>query len=131
MKTMTLFLLMAIGGVCQAQEKSNQSALRIFKEAEGPWSKVYVDTIKTVYDTIPVIMLVSDSATMDGVVKMIEGYEVRRSYCCDDRRVFRSGYAQTLDYRPVPWYEHHAYLDYRKKAISKTLHVWQAVAKPK
>ena len=87
------------------------------------------------YDTIPVIMLVCDTApsmypgigiiiTDEGYsnkVYWIRGYEVRTVHCCVNGNTSNLAY-----YQPENYYLHHKYLNSNKEALKPSVVVWMA-----
>lgn len=69
-------------------------------------------------DTIPVIMLMSDTSKLISV-NYIRGYEVREKKCCVDGNT-----SMYTVYQPVPYYIHLNYLDKYKCPIPDSWIIW-------
>jgi hypothetical protein len=98
---------------CQAQIKLT-----------NPIGIINTDTT-TVYDTIKVVMLVSDTSSFknDNSCFWVNGYEVRIKKCC-----INGNTGEYSIYQPIPYYEHVKYLFNREIGFRKLV-VWQAVSK--
>ena len=75
-----------------------------------------------VSDTIPVVMILSDTS---GIVKKCNGYEVRLKKCCVNG--YSGNYAV---YQPIPYYEHVKYLNGFEKELPKYVEVWMSKSQP-
>lgn len=110
-----LFLLIA-GMLCKAQ----------------PHILPKIDTINKQYDTIPVVMLISDTSYLGfnntryyDVINWHFGYEVYKRQCIEPYIM--------QDYEPsnclIDVWKHYKYLNFEKQDIDKNILIWMSVKK--
>ncbi len=115
--------------------------LNIYSIDTASWQTAGDRFEEEVLDTIPVLLLVGDTAryvrsyfSNSGLwmkpdttyysnheVGWWKGYNVRQKFCC-----INGNTGMTLVYQPIPYYEHRYYLDEKKKRLSPNIVVFQA-----
>ena len=87
-------------------------------------AQTYIKDKLPVFDTIKVLLLISDTVSNNRNSWHESGYEVRYKYCCINGNTSDFSY-----YQPIPYYEHYTYLDSKKVPFKKSIVVWVSMPK--